>query len=495
VAITGKIEARDRELSAIPGAMVIRDNVGKELLRYEPNLQQRKAHASQAFETLYGGAAGGGKSYWLLMEALEHCLRGGRNARAVLFRRTFREAEDSLIEEALSVYPKELCDYNSQKHTFRFTNGASLRFANIEHKNDVRHYKSVSFTFAGFDELTTFLEYQYLYIFSRVRSKDPKIRARVCSATNPMDVGHAWVKKRFRCGRNSGVKAETPFEIPAQGSGEASTAVFIPGKLTDNLELMKADPGYLSRLRQLPPIEQAALIDGDWDIFAGQAFPEWDASVHICQPFAVPDTWPVLTCMDWGRTSPFYVGWIAIKPSTPERYYLIDEWYGAIEGGDGVKGVNMAASDVARGIMERERSHSIRVSYRIAPPDMWGPSSGRDEMNAAEVFASLGCRLKKADRDRIAGKLLIHELLKVDVDTLLPRLQFFSTCRAAIRTIPELIIDEGNLEDVDTRQEDHPYDAIRYGLVSRRPLRRGMTSLSTRDWEAITQSWRNPAML
>ncbi len=461
---------------------------------YTPNAQQYKAHTTTAFETFYGGAAFGGKSWFLLFEALRHCLVGGRNARAILFRRTYPELEDSLIEESLRVYPEEIGVYNQQKHMWTFGNGSTLRFRNLEHKKDVDQYRSAQFTLVAFDELSTFQEYQYLYLLSRCRSNDPTIKARVLSASNPTGIGHGWVKKRFKCGREyqkQGYRPEAMFNISLGKSGRKSTVVFIPARATDNVQGMSNDPDYVDRLRLLPIDDQRALIDGDWDIFVGQAFSEWDPTIHICAPFYVPDSWAVFQTMDWGYSTPFWIGWIAVEPTHPERYYLIDEWYGARETSEGAtKGLEMAAPDVRRGIEERERGHDWKVAYRIAPPDLW--SRHGEEKSTADLF--LPMTFRKAERDRLAGKQMIHTVLRVDPDTLKPRFQSFSPCKALNETIGDLVRDEANPEDVDTRQtNDHPYDGLRYGLASRRVIGRG-TRLTKAERAAIRRTHRVPVM-
>jgi predicted phage terminase large subunit-like protein len=223
---------------------------------------------SAAFEVLYGGAAGGGKSEALVVEALRYV--HVRGYRAVLFRRTFPELEQSLIQRSMELYPLLDGQYKTQGRRWVFPSGAQVQFGHMAGKTDHLRYQSAEFAFVGFDELTSFGEDQYLYLFSRARTTCGT-PVRVRSATNPGGVGHDWVKKRF-------IDPLRPMEVGLfrriddvdtrvpRGTEGALSRLFIPARVTDNPILVESDPMYVERLRALPLIERERLLEGNWEI-------------------------------------------------------------------------------------------------------------------------------------------------------------------------------------------------------------------------------------
>lgn len=258
-------------------------------MEWRPNPgPQERFHASWAYEVFYGGAAGGGKTESLIMEALRYVHVPGYNA--VLFRRTFPELRQAngLVERSRVVCPIYGGRYNEQTFTWRFPSGATLRFSQLEHENDKYDHQSAEYHFVGFDELTTFEESQYLYLMSRIRSApiDPNtgkpIPLRIRSASNPGNIGHEWVKARFvLCQPEFQIgffRREGDIDVPCEPTHEdALSRQYIPAKLKDNPKLLERDPTYKARLRQLPLIERERLLNGDWDILlAGNVFhTEW----------------------------------------------------------------------------------------------------------------------------------------------------------------------------------------------------------------------------
>lgn len=267
---------------------------------------QESFHKSPAFEVLYGGAAGGGKTESLAVEALRHVHAPGYSA--ILFRRTFPELRQArgLLERTRGIYPALGGKFNEQSHMWRFPSGATITLSHLEHEKDKYNHQSAEYAYIGFDELTTFEEDQYLYLFSRARTTaiDPntneRIPVRVRSASNPGNVGHEWVKNRWRAWleQDYALSAkpaeirffrrdeETDIEVPNM-TFEAATQLspdlrplsrqFIPATLYDNPTLQSLDPEYEVRLRQMALIDRQRLLDGNWDIvLAGNVFrAEW----------------------------------------------------------------------------------------------------------------------------------------------------------------------------------------------------------------------------
>ena len=243
--------------------------------RWEASDRQRAFLASNAYEALYGGAAGGGKTQALVMGALydidkpSYC--------AIIFRRTFPELEGEVIPISRQWYP--LCGgrYNAVQHCWTFPSGARIHFGHLQHEDDVERYQGWQFQYVGYDELTHFTEKQYTYIAnSRVRSAHG-IMARVRAGTNPGGPGHEWVFRRWApwLDPESIVKAEPGQTLHYhnddqtetwcdKGHPEALTRVFVPALVDDNPHLVKNDPAYKSRLRGLDVVTRAQLLHGNW---------------------------------------------------------------------------------------------------------------------------------------------------------------------------------------------------------------------------------------
>jgi predicted phage terminase large subunit-like protein len=228
------------------------------------------------FEVLYGGAAGGGKSDALLVDAIRYLGKGyGRAYHAMLFRRTFPELESSLIKRAWDLYPRLGGRYNEQKKTWKFPGEELVQFAHLEHENDVYDYQGAAIQYVGFDALTSFTEDQYIYLFSRCRSAHG-VPCRVRAATNPGNEGHEWVFKRWgpwldpeaKAAASPGevlyfVREEAGDKVVPRGTGLSRGRTFIPARLEDNPSLY-ADGQYEATLAQLDPVTRERLRAGNW---------------------------------------------------------------------------------------------------------------------------------------------------------------------------------------------------------------------------------------
>ena len=243
---------------------------------------------SAAFETLYGGAAGGGKSYGQIVDALLYALKYPGSKQLIL-RRTYRELERSLIGTALTVYPRGLYAYNASNHIMTFKNHSIVDFGFCHNENDVYIYQSAEYDVIRFDELTHFTEQMYLYLISRCRGANdyPK---HIKSSTNPCGIGHAWVKSRF-------IDIAPPNTLYTSANG---TRIFIPATVQENRFLMDTDPDYIKRLENLSERDKQALLYGDWDIFEGQYFTEW-TGISVTQPIELPTISGVICYGLWLR--------------------------------------------------------------------------------------------------------------------------------------------------------------------------------------------------
>lgn len=391
-------------------------------------------------EVLFGGAAGGGKSYGQVVDAFLFAMRYAGSKQLIL-RRTFADLDKSIIRTVLGLYPRELFRYNSSTHTGRFPNGSIIDFGYLAHENDVYQYQSAEYDVIRFDELTHFTKSQYTYLISRVRGANsfPK---QIKSSTNPGGVGHIWVKERF-------IEPAPPNTEFVGEDGQ--TRIFIPSLLIDNHFLTERDPEYKNRLLALSESEQKALLYGDWNIFEGQYFDEFREDVHVCEPFKIPKEWRRYRAYDYGLDRLACL-WFAID--SMRNVYVYREYCES----------NLTIADAAKAMLERTPEDE-EIYLTLAPPDMWGRSqeSGRSR---ADMFYENGLTITKSSNDREAGWLSIKELMRKDANGEV-RIHIFSNCRELIKCLPALIRDEKKPTDCATEPHEitHAPDALRYFCI------------------------------
>ena len=244
---------------------------------------------------------------------------------------------------------------------------------------------------------------------------------------------------------------------------------FIPARLADNPHLTADDPDYADRLRGMGNDDLVrAMLEGDWDIIAGQAFEKLRRDVHCIDPFTPPDDWLCFGSLDWGSSRPFSFGlWtVANGNALPDgRLYrrgAIIRWkerYGWNEKPN--EGLRMEVKEVAEEI--KRCIGDRRLAYTIADPSMWKVDGGPSH---AETMMRYGVMLRQADNSRHAGYLEVRNRIAGDADG--PMLYATRNCHDGFwRTMPDLVMDSADTEDVDTDNEDHCYDDARYACMSR----------------------------
>ena len=387
-------------------------------------------------EVLFGGAAGGGKSFGQMVDALLFALIYPGSKQLIL-RRTFAELDKSLIRLSLSLFPREIYTFNASSHTGKFKNGSCLDFGYCAAENDVYQYQSAEYDVIRFDELTHFTEGQYLYLISRVRGANsyPK---QIKSSTNPGGVGHGWVKERF-VDRGEHNK-------PFLGS-DGMSRIFIPSLLDDNEFLTRGDPKYKERLLALPERERKALLYGDWNIFDGQYFCEFRSDVHVISPFEIPKGWRKYRTVDYGLDRLACL-WIAVSPDM--KFYVYREYCES----------NLPISEAAKAILQRTPD-TEDIYATLAPPDLFARSQESGKTKAS-IFSEFGINFTKTSNEREAGWLALKELLKTDENSS-ARLKFFSTASEIIRCLPALTVDKARPSDCSNEPHEitHAPDALR----------------------------------
>ena len=397
--------------------------------------KQKRFVDAKATEVLFGGAAGGGKSYGQIVDALLYALRY-RGSKQLILRRTFAELDKSLIRTALSLYPRELFSFNFSSHTGKFKNGSCIDFGYCANEGDVYQYQSAEYDCIRFDELTHFTEGQYVYLISRLRGANdfPK---QIKSSTNPGGIGHSWVKARF----------VDPSPAGSRFVGEdGMERIFLPSFIDDNLFLVAKDPQYKARLLALPERERKALLLGDWNIFEGQYFTEFSARVHIVEPFEIPEGWRKYRTVDYGLDRLACL-WIALSPTGVA--YVYREY---CESG-------LTISQASRAILERTPKGE-NIYATLAPPDLFSRSQESGKSKAL-LFSEYGVNFTKTSNDRETGWLAIKELLAVREGG--AGILFFSSCTEILRCLPALCVDKIRPTDCASEPHEitHAPDALR----------------------------------
>jgi len=236
-------------------------------------------------------------------------------------------------------------------------------------------------------------------------------------------------------------------------NGTMEQTFFMPAFLEDNAIGVARDPEYENRLMKRDPTVAQALRYGDWSVFAGQVFREFNRSIHVVHDFEIPSNWMRWRGIDWGYAAPWCVHFFAKNPDT-RRIYVYREIY------------KTGITDPQQARMINEASLPEEVfSFTFADPSMWKRDSSREQVTSTyDQYLANGVLLTKADNDHKNKMRKAHSSLKPMGDGL-PGVQIFESCRNLIRTLPALMSDPNDPEDLMDGQEDHPFDAYTYGLT------------------------------
>lgn len=401
---------------------------------------QQEFFASRCKYTAYGGARGGGKTWASSRKAIGGALRWP-GIKILMIRREYDDMRNSLIEPMLAILPQEIATYNGTLNIIYFVNGSTIKFGNMPGYGAAvaGKYQGQEYDWIFMEEATQFTEQEFRGLGACLRGVN-KIPKRFYLTCNPGGVGHHWVKRLFvsREFRNG----ENPDDY-----------CFIKATVEDNKDLMESSPDYVQALDLLPEDIRNAHRYGDWDALAGTYFSEFRPELHTCKPFRIPDEWPRYRAFDYGLDM-FACLWIAVDFSG--RCYVYREYCES----------DLVVSDAAR-VMRACTPPEERVSFTIAPPDMWNRQKDSGK-NMAELFMQNGIGLLKASDSRIQGWLALKELMKLRKDGK-PGLIIFSDCKSLIEFLPALQHDTKNPSDCakEPHEITHAPDALRYFAVMR----------------------------
>lgn len=424
----------------------------KVLRRETPNPRQQAFFRAEAANVAYGGARGGGKS-WAMRRKLVLLAMRYPGLNLLLLRRTLPE----LRANHILPLQRELAGYavwSGAERAFRFPNGSRLVMGYCDSDSDCAQYQGQEYEVIGFEEATNFESDWLTFIATCLRTTRTDFVPRIYYTCNPGGPGHAYIKRLF-------------IDRAFHDGEDPADYVFIPAKVYDNQVLMQRDPGYLKRLEALPPARRRAHLEGDWNVYEGQVFAEWRDDpahyadgkwTHVIEPFDIPDTWRVYRSFDFGYAKPFSVGWWAVD--FDGRLYRILELYGCVPG-EPDTGVRWTPEQIFEQIRTTEATHPYlrgRDIRGVADPAIWDASRGD---SIADIADRYGVYFEPGDHKRLPGWMQVHYRLAFD-EAGLPMLYVFRNCRDTRRTLPLLRYDAHAPEDVDTRQEDHIADEIRY---------------------------------
>ena len=443
---------------------------------------------STANEILYGGAAGGGKTDWIVVRPLARVHQ--RGFRGLILRENFTDLGD-IIERSHELYPSAGGIYNASKdgrHVWSFpVRGArpsTIEFGYFSKWADRARYRGRAFCDIGWDELGDCPEERrWLFLMSRCRATAPGLTPLLRGTANPGGAGHGWLKRRFitPCGVDGARTVRETVDLTLDGITHHAvlTRQFIPAKLRDNPTLLTNNPTYAAQLAQMPLTLRRQLLDGDWNAGEGLAFEELDEGQHIVPSFVPPNGWPLFGSFDWGYSHPWVFNlWTANEDG---RLYVLDTYIGR----------RQKDTDIIASIKDRLPKWATpdRLTTIYAGHDCWHEIKAREESGPStqERFTRAGLPLTKANISRSDGFRHLLQLFAwrgkdANGEDGQPDLVFCDTPgnRRAFDTLTAMVVDPDHGADVlkvdadpvTGEGGDDSYDSIRYGAMSRpRPAR------------------------
>ncbi len=459
-------------------------------------------------EGFYAGALGAGKTDVLLFYPIIHRFHENPEFKGLFLRRTFPELKKEVIPRSRKIFRAVGAKYNENDKIWSFPSGALFFFGHCENEDDIHQYDSMQPNYVAFDELTSFTEWQYLYItIERNRSSAASnLPAIVRSASNPGNTGHVWVRKRFIDPCPEGFTR-------IRGKSKVER-IFIPATIDDNPHISEE---YKQVLEELPEAEKQAKKYGKWDAYEGSVFSEFrdrhypdepENALHVIDRFEIPEWWPKLVIGDWGYAAMTWIGHIAVSPD--RRIYLYREQTWNIKGQKRFKIEEWAP--YVRYHIEKEKPRVVKFCQSA------GQDRGQEQTIQQQLSEALGVPVAltgNSPGSRVAGKILLHEYLrwqpkhiikqepqeydderarsilrnrglqeyKAYLDTFtpqaeetnLPRLLIFRDCNEddihrepceLVNAIKACVYDKTRVEDVAQFDGDDPYDGIRYVVDS-----------------------------
>ena len=372
-------------------------------LLQRPNPRQEEFLRCEKKYIAFGGARGGGKS-WAVRTKMKLMALRYAGIRMLLIRRTYQELENNHIRQ-LRAELHGIAEYRAAARQFLFFNGSVLDFGYCACDSDLDRYQGAEYDVIFIDEATQLRE-EWLRQFAACLRGVNQFPKRIYYTCNPGGPGHSYIKRLFIDKRYvNGERAED--------------YAFIPARVTDNQALLKSQPDYLDQLKALPKQLRLAWLEGRWDIFQGQFFPEFTDDpahyadrrfTHVIEPFDIPREWRIYRSYDFGYAKPFSCAWWAVD--FDGVIYRILELYGCTDNPD--EGVRWTPERQFRRIREIEDTHPYlkgRDIQGVADPAIWDTSRGE---SIYETALRHRIYFQKGDNRRIAGWMQMHYRLAFD---------------------------------------------------------------------------------
>ncbi|MGE4259228.1 MAG: terminase family protein [Candidatus Babeliales bacterium] len=414
---------------------------------------QEAALLCPAFDLLFGGARGGGKSDFVVGEFAVHAEQDGVAARGILLRKTYPQLNE-IIHRSKQIYGKLGAQWHEAKKEWVFGNGATLLMRHLENESDAENYMGFGLSRVYVDEMGNFADPSPLDKLKASLRSAKGVAVKFRATANPGGPGHHWIKSRYI--------DPAPLGYKFLDDGAGNSRMYIPSRVFDNKILLDNDPTYIARLKSVGSPELIrAWLDGDWDVVQGAYFPEFRRDLHVVEPERLPVDWLRYMAIDWGSAKPFWVGWFAVADGSYGVYpkgalICYKEWYG---GKDNV-GIKLTAEDFARGIIGKSMPGEAR--FTVMDPSTFKQDGGP---SIAERMWRCGVKSRPADNSRLAGWDQVRARLKGEDGK--PMLYISAVCVDLIRTLPALQHDDKKPEDADSTGDDHACDGLRYACMAR----------------------------
>jgi len=421
--------------------------------QYVPYPWQWKLHAAARQADLkdgptkigVGGARGPGKSHGIFAQVTIDDSQRVPNLKGLFLRQTGKAAKESMEDLVVKVLSGNI-EFELASGVIRFPNGSRVVLGGFKDEKDIDKYVGIEYDWIAVEEINQLTETKVKMLLGSMRTTKTNWRPRLYGSFNPGGMGHAYVKKTF--------------VLPHKLNQEKDTR-FIPANYKDNPGL---DEGYINYLLSLDGQLGQAWREGDFDVMAGQFFPEWNEKIHVIDPIDIPKDWLRIAFLDYGHTAQSALYWASIDPQG--KMYVYRELYKT-----GLTFSSLADEWVSHTPANEE------IDYLVADPSIWA-KKGENAfgLSGAEIFqqrvkelTKKDIRLERANNDRFNGWAAVREYLKpfIEQNKTISKLRVFSTCVNLIRTFPDQVHDINNPEDLDTTQEDHALDSLRYGIMSK----------------------------
>ena len=415
-----------------------------------PTPRQQAFFDSRARFTAYGGARGGGKSWALRRKLCAMCLRYPE-IRCLLVRRSFDELKANHVLPFLREYG-QLVTYSESAKALLFPNGSRIDLGYCSSDRDVLRYQGQEYDVIAIDEATHLSEYRFSIFKACLRGVRHYPR-RMYLTCNPGGIGHAWVKRLF-------------IDRSFRAGERPEDYAFIPALVYDNQALLDADPDYIHSLESLPPRLRDAWLLGRWDVFEGQFFPEFDETVHVLSPYAIPKGLKHFVALDYGFDM---LAALLMGIDEEGNLYCLGEHCES----------DLTLTEAAEAVAALCRGVSVECA--VASPDLWNrrQDSGRSGFELMQAVRGMPPMLA-ADNRRIAGWRILREYLSEEANT--PHLRISSNCHELIRCLPALLCHKERPEDASSEPHGitHAPEALRYAVMSRLPPPKTETELPFR---------------